>query len=78
VEVVWVTVEALGFVWVVFGFGFVATVVGVVGMLLVVAAEPLLLEEEPQAATTRAADTVASEAIAVVRRFLISLKKTPS
>jgi uncharacterized protein len=77
VAVVWVTVEVLGFVWVLVGFGFVATVVGVVGMLLVVAAELLLLEEEPQAAMTRAVVTVASEAMAVVRRFLISLKKTP-
>ncbi len=68
------TVEVLGFVWV---FGFVVTVVGVVGMLLVVAAELLLLEEEPQAAMTRAVAAVASEAMAVVRRFLISLKKTP-
>jgi hypothetical protein len=77
VEVVWVVVEVLGFVWVVFGFGFVATVVAVVGMLLVVAAELLLFEEEPQAAMTTAAAAAATEAMAVVRRFLISLSKTP-
>jgi hypothetical protein len=73
VGVAWVTVEVLGLGLAFGGFGFVATVVGVVGVLA--AAVVLLLEEEPQAAMTRTVATVASDAVAVVRRFLIFLKR---
>jgi uncharacterized protein YceH (UPF0502 family) len=65
------------FGWALWAFGFVATVVAVVGVLGVVAAVELLVEEEPQAAMARAAAAVASDAVAVRRRFLISLRRTP-
>ena len=61
---------------VLWGFGFVAVVVAVVGVV-VVAAVVLFFEEEPQAAMTRAMATMASDAMTVARRFLISLKRTP-
>jgi uncharacterized protein YceH (UPF0502 family) len=65
-----------GFAGLGFGFGFAAVVVVVVGVL-VVAADVVWGFEEPQAAMTRTAVTAASNTVALTRRFLILLRRTP-